>query len=80
MDQVRALTSRPVPLKTKELIEKLNLCCGDGDITTSELNVESSPPARRLDCAAHSVASIQAVAERWLRQLRKPSCMASTGW
>src|SRR5438132_3414756 len=24
------------------------------------------PPARRLDCAAHSVASIQAVAQRWL--------------
>ena len=24
------------------------------------------PPARRLDCAAHSVASIQALAERWL--------------
>src|SRR2546422_8701180 len=58
MDQVRALTRRRVPLRTKELIEELTLYCGDGDITTSEPRPKALPPARRLDCAAHSVASI----------------------
>ena len=42
-DQVRALTRRRVPLKTKELIEETeSRSCGDGATTTSEPTSESS--------------------------------------
>jgi hypothetical protein len=67
MDQVRALTRRRVPLKTKELIEELNpVLRGWGHHYKRAQRPNALPLARRLDCAAHSVASIQAVAERWL--------------
>jgi len=42
MDQVRALTGRRVPLKTKELIEELNPVLRVGDLTTSGPTFESS--------------------------------------
>ena len=42
MDQVRALTGRRVPLKTKELIEELNPVLRVGDLTTS------GPTVRKL--------------------------------
>jgi hypothetical protein len=38
----------------------------DGTITTGESTSESSSTGSTLDCATHSVAAIQAVAEGWL--------------
>lgn len=66
MDQVRALTRRRVPLKTKELIEELNPVLRVGSSLQASPRPKALPPARRLDCAAHSVATIQALAKRGL--------------
>ena len=39
---------------------------GLGTLLQASPRPKALPPARRLDCATHSVASIQAMAERWL--------------
>ena len=64
MDQVRALTRRRVPLNTEKLIEELNPVLR-GSLQASP-RPKALPPARRLDCATHSLASMPALAEWWL--------------
>ena len=61
MDQVR------VPLRTKRADRGTEPgVAGMGTSLPASPCPKALPPARRLDCAAHLVASIQAVAERWL--------------
>ena len=81
MDQVRALTSRRVPLRTTELIEELNPVLRAGDITTSEPTSESSSTgstAGLCDAFGRIDASVGGTAAG--DSCRKPSCTASTGW
>ena len=64
MDQVRALTKRRVPLKTKELIERLNpVLRGWGHYYKQGSRPKALQPTRPLDRAAHLVASVQALAQ-----------------
>jgi RNA-directed DNA polymerase len=67
MDQVRALTSRRVPLKTEELMEELNPVLRGWGHHYKRAHVRKLfHRLDGLDCATHSVASMQALAERRL--------------
>ena len=80
MDQVRALTRRRVPLKTKELIEELNPVLRGGDITTSEPTSESSSTGSTAgSCDASGRIDVNAGGTAAGDSCRKPSCTASTG-
>jgi RNA-directed DNA polymerase len=59
MDQVRQRTKRRIPLKTKELIAKLNpLLRGWGEYYIRAHVRKLLPPPRWLDCATNLVASV----------------------
>ena len=81
MDQVRALTGRRVPFKTKELIEELNPVLRGWDITTSEPTSERSSTGSTVGlCGAFGRIDSSGGATVAGDSCRKPSCMASTGW
>jgi RNA-directed DNA polymerase len=81
MDQVCALTSRRVPLKTKELIEELNPVLRGWAITTSEPTSESSSTGSTVgSCDAFGRIDSSGGATVAGDSCRKPSCTASTGW
>jgi hypothetical protein len=63
MDQVRALTRRRVPLKTKELIERLNPLAWLGQLLQKGSRPKALQPTEPLDPATDLVASIQAMAQ-----------------
>ena len=81
MDQVRALTMRRVPLKTKELIEELNPVLRGGAITTSEPTSERSFTGSTVGlCGAFGRIDSSAGGTAAGDSCREPSCTASTGW
>jgi hypothetical protein len=81
MDQVRALTRRRVPLKTKELIEGLNPVLRGWAITTSEPTSESSSTGSTAgSCDAFGRSDSSGGGTVAGDSYRRPSCTASTGW
>ena len=67
MDQVRRLTRRKVPLTTSRADQRAQPDpCGLGALLQARPRATTLPPARRLDRATPMVASVQAVAQRWL--------------
>ena len=79
MDQVRALTSRRVPLKTKELIEKLNPVLRGWGHHYKRSHVRKLFPTAGL-CGAFGRIDSSGGATVAGDSCRKPSCTASTGW
>ncbi|MGF6652611.1 group II intron reverse transcriptase/maturase [Paraburkholderia youngii] len=72
MDQVRRLTKRCVPLRTRELIGRLNpILRGLGALLQALPRPENLQPAQPMDRAAHLVASFQALAQHGLEGLAR---------